>query len=123
MSKINLNPEDKLVLSNILNQAECFLLELGCFYPFGVELTNKKEIVPFSIYFDDTETDITKMIDEYNYVAKLNLSEKKAILYAIVTEILLDESDALHVRLIDEAIIREVYIKFKIFDNHVEFIF
>jgi hypothetical protein len=123
MSKINLNTEDKLVLSNILNQAEYFLLELGSFYPFGVELNNKKQLVPFSIYFDNTETDITKMIDEYNYVAKLNLSEKKAILYAVVTEILLDGNDALHVRLIDEVMTKEVYIKFKIFNNHVEFIF
>jgi hypothetical protein len=122
MSRTLLSSDDKSVISNLLDQAECYILVLGEFYPFGALLTNGV-VAPFSIHNGSNYPNIEELIMEYDkFVAERRL-KKDFELLGVAIEILLNGKDGMLIKLFSQADLKEITVFYTIKEGAVDFEF
>ena len=123
------NQTIELLKNGIIEQAKYFLQEVGEFYPFGLAINSKGEIVPVGVYFGEEHPDSVIVITELGKVLFNGLKSGEYEIAAMGIDIFVNDNNvnskkesALEIRIMNnEKLLAKYIVPYIISNNEVIF--
>lgn len=116
------------LINVIKKQAEAFLRDAHEFFPFGIYINGKNEVVPFSAYIEDANDrpESQPLIDMLERGIRTRINNGDCIVGALAYDVVMTKNhekfDVMVIRVYENDKLIERYFKYDIYEGYVTFL-